>query len=132
MKHCLTIAGSDSCGGAGIQADLKTFSANGTYGMSVITAITAQNTQGVFDVQDVGGRTLPKLRRIDPYVLDRFVRKATRPFVVATQRLADRLDATANTLVAARTVRSVGEVIDLATAILCEMVVGADQFAKRG
>ncbi len=53
MKHCLTIAGSDSCGGAGIQADLKTFSANGTYGMSVITAITAQNTQGVFDVQDV-------------------------------------------------------------------------------
>jgi hydroxymethylpyrimidine/phosphomethylpyrimidine kinase len=53
MKHCLTIAGSDSCGGAGIQADLKAFSANGVYGMSVITAITAQNTQGVFDVQDV-------------------------------------------------------------------------------
>lgn len=53
MKHCLTIAGSDSCGGAGIQADLKAFSAHGTYGMSVITAITAQNTQGVFDVQDV-------------------------------------------------------------------------------
>lgn len=53
MKHCLTIAGSDSCGGAGIQADLKAFSANGTYGMSVITAITAQNTQGVFDVQDI-------------------------------------------------------------------------------
>ena len=53
MKHCLTIAGSDSSGGAGIQADLKAFSANGTYGMSVITAITAQNTQGVFDVQDI-------------------------------------------------------------------------------
>jgi len=53
MKHCLTIAGSDSCGGAGIQADLKAFSAHGTYGMSVITAITAQNTQGVFDVQDI-------------------------------------------------------------------------------
>ncbi len=47
MKHLLTIAGSDSCGGAGIQADLKTFCALGTYGMSVINAITAQNTQGV-------------------------------------------------------------------------------------
>jgi len=53
MKHCLTIAGSDSSGGAGIQADLKAFSANGVFGMSVITAITAQNTQGVFDVQDI-------------------------------------------------------------------------------
>ena len=53
MKHCLTIAGSDSSGGAGIQDDLKAFSANGVFGMSVITAITAQNTQGVFDVQDV-------------------------------------------------------------------------------
>ena len=49
----LTIAGSDSSGGAGIQADLKTFSAIGTYGMSVITAITAQNTQGVFDVEEL-------------------------------------------------------------------------------
>lgn len=53
MKHCLTIAGSDSSGGAGIQADLKTFSAHGTFGMSIITAVTAQNTQGVFDVQDI-------------------------------------------------------------------------------
>ncbi|HEY5561485.1 MAG TPA: bifunctional hydroxymethylpyrimidine kinase/phosphomethylpyrimidine kinase [Clostridiaceae bacterium] len=53
MKKVLTIAGSDSCGGAGIQADLKSFSANGVYGMSVITAVTAQNTQGVFAVQDI-------------------------------------------------------------------------------
>ena len=49
----LTIAGSDSSGGAGVQADLKTFSAIGTYGMSVITAITAQNTEGVFDVEEL-------------------------------------------------------------------------------
>lgn len=53
MKKLLTIAGSDSCGGAGIQADLKTFSAHEVYGMSIITAVTAQNTQGVFAVQDI-------------------------------------------------------------------------------
>lgn len=53
MKNVLTIAGSDCSGGAGIQADLKTFSAHGVYGMSVITAVTAQNTQGVFAVQDI-------------------------------------------------------------------------------
>lgn len=53
MKNVLTIAGSDSCGGAGIQADLKTFGALGTYGMSVITAVTAQNTTGVIDVREM-------------------------------------------------------------------------------
>lgn len=53
MKKVLTIAGSDSCGGAGIQADIKTFSALGTYGMSVITAVTAQNTLGVTNVREL-------------------------------------------------------------------------------
>ncbi|MFM9413558.1 bifunctional hydroxymethylpyrimidine kinase/phosphomethylpyrimidine kinase [Peptococcus simiae] len=52
MKRVLTIAGSDSSGGAGLQADLKTFAAYGLYGMSVITALTAQNTTGVQDVLD--------------------------------------------------------------------------------
>jgi hydroxymethylpyrimidine/phosphomethylpyrimidine kinase len=49
----VTIAGSDSGGGAGIQADLKTFSALGVYGASVITALTAQNTKGVFAIHSV-------------------------------------------------------------------------------
>lgn len=49
----LTIAGSDSAGGAGIQADLKTFAALGVYGASVLTALTAQNTNGVFAVHEV-------------------------------------------------------------------------------
>lgn len=50
MKKVLTIAGSDSSGGAGIQADLKTIAAHNLYGMSVLTALTAQNTLGVDDV----------------------------------------------------------------------------------
>ena len=58
MNTALTIAGSDSSGGAGIQADLKTFAAHGVYGMSVITSVTSQNTQGVFSVYDIPSETV--------------------------------------------------------------------------
>ena len=53
MRTALTIAGSDCSGGAGIQADLKTMMANGVYAMSVITALTAQNTMGVSGIMEV-------------------------------------------------------------------------------
>ena len=53
MKTALTIAGSDSSGGAGIQADLKTMTVNGVFAMSAITALTAQNTTGVTDILEV-------------------------------------------------------------------------------
>ena len=52
MKTALTIAGSDSSGGAGIQADIKTMTANGVFAMSAVTALTAQNTTGVTDIQE--------------------------------------------------------------------------------
>ncbi len=55
MKKVLTIAGSDCSGGAGIQADLKTMLANGVYGMSVITSLTAQNTTSVRSIQNSTG-----------------------------------------------------------------------------
>ncbi|MDY6895105.1 MAG: bifunctional hydroxymethylpyrimidine kinase/phosphomethylpyrimidine kinase, partial [Thermotogota bacterium] len=53
MKLGLTIAGSDSGGGAGIQADIKTFSVHGVFGMSVITSVTAQNTMSVLGIEDI-------------------------------------------------------------------------------
>ena len=53
MNTALTIAGSDSCGGAGIQADIKTMTVHGIYAMSAITALTAQNTTGVIDIMEV-------------------------------------------------------------------------------
>lgn len=50
MKTALTIAGSDSSGGAGIQADIKTMTANGVFATCAVTALTAQNTTGVTDI----------------------------------------------------------------------------------
>ena len=60
MYTCLTIAGSDSSGGAGIQADIKTMQANGVFAMSAITALTAQNTLGVTDIMEAGEDFLEK------------------------------------------------------------------------
>ena len=57
-RTVLSIAGSDSIGGAGIQADLKTFSALGVYGMTAITALTAQNTQSVFHIMPASEQNL--------------------------------------------------------------------------
>jgi hydroxymethylpyrimidine/phosphomethylpyrimidine kinase len=68
MKRALTIAGSDSGGGAGIQADLKTFAAFGVFGMSVITAITAQNTCEVTAISEVPLQIIEK--QIDAVISD--------------------------------------------------------------
>lgn len=70
MKTALTIAGSDCSGGAGIQADLKTFLANGVHGMSAITALTAQNTCGVCSVMNSTPEFLAD--QIDAIFLDIF------------------------------------------------------------
>ncbi len=70
MKTALTIAGSDSCGGAGIQADIKTMTVNGVYAMSAVTALTAQNTTGVFDIMEVTPEFLAK--QIEAVVTDIF------------------------------------------------------------
>jgi hydroxymethylpyrimidine/phosphomethylpyrimidine kinase len=67
----LTIAGSDSGGGAGIQADLKTFSALGCYGMSAITALTAQNTTGVRAIHAIPPQML--LEQIDAVISFRWL-----------------------------------------------------------
>ena len=68
IPRALTIAGSDSGGGAGIQADLKTFSALGVFGMTAITALTAQNTTGVTAIVELSPEFVR--RQIDAVVLD--------------------------------------------------------------
>ena len=75
MKTALSIAGSDCSGGAGIQADLKTMIANGVYGMSVITSLTAQNTTGVRSIENVSTDFLKD--QIDSVFEDIAERKST-------------------------------------------------------
>lgn len=70
MKTALTIAGSDSSGGAGIQGDLKTMTAHGVYGMSSITALTAQNTLGVTSIYEVSPEFL--IAQLDSIFTDIF------------------------------------------------------------
>ncbi|MDR1135923.1 MAG: bifunctional hydroxymethylpyrimidine kinase/phosphomethylpyrimidine kinase [Clostridiales Family XIII bacterium] len=60
MKTVLSVAGSDCSGGAGIQADLKTFSAHGVFGMNVIISVVAENTSRVIDFQDISGDIIGK------------------------------------------------------------------------
>ena len=96
MQIALTIAGSDSGGGAGIQADLKTFHRFGVFGTSVITAITAQNTRGVTDWQAV---SVPLIRgQLDSVATD------LRPAAIKSGMLADRhvVEAVADGLTAHR------------------------------
>ena len=81
MKTALTIAGSDSSGGAGIQADIKTMTANGVFAMSAITALTAQNTTGVSGIYEVSPAFLAQ--QIDAVFTD------IRPGFVATPLLKD-------------------------------------------
>lgn len=92
MKKALTIAGSDSCGGAGIQADIKTMTAHGVYAMSAITALTAQNTTGVTDIMEVTPLFLKE--QLDCIFTD-IVPEAVKTGMVASSSLietiADRL-----------------------------------------
>jgi hydroxymethylpyrimidine/phosphomethylpyrimidine kinase len=90
----LTIAGSDPSGGAGIQADLKTFAANGVYGASVITALTAQNTMGVRAIHDVPASFVAA--QVDAIFADfdvAAVKLGMMPNAAVIETVAERLEA---------------------------------------
>jgi len=70
MKYVLTIAGSDSCGGAGIQADIKTITASGAHAMTAITAVTAQNSTGISSVHEIPLESI--CRQVEQVVKDIF------------------------------------------------------------
>jgi hydroxymethylpyrimidine/phosphomethylpyrimidine kinase len=82
----LTIAGSDSGGGAGIQADLKTFQAFGTFGTSAVTAVTVQNTRGVFGVHAVPVEIVRDQMRV---VVEDLAPKAAKTGMLATRALVE-------------------------------------------
>ncbi|MBQ8525426.1 MAG: bifunctional hydroxymethylpyrimidine kinase/phosphomethylpyrimidine kinase [Clostridia bacterium] len=86
MKTALTIAGSDSSGGAGIQADIKTMTMNGVYAMSAITALTAQNTTGVTAISEVTPEFLKQ--QLDAVFEDIFPH-AVKIGMVSSSRLID-------------------------------------------
>ncbi len=92
INQVLTIAGSDSGGGAGIQADLKTFQMRKVFGTSVITAITAQNTTGVFDIHPVPLTTIESQLKA---IADDFDIKAFKIGMLGT---ADMIECVANAL----------------------------------
>ncbi len=88
MFTALTIAGSDSSGGAGIQADIKTMTANRVYAMSAITALTAQNTTGVADIMEVTPEFLAK--QLDCIFTD-FYPEAVKIGMVSSIRLIETI-----------------------------------------
>lgn len=88
MKTALTIAGSDSSGGAGIQADIKTMTVNGVYAMSAITALTAQNTTGVQGIFEVSPSFLKK--QIDAVFTD-IVPDAVKIGMVSSEGIIDTI-----------------------------------------
>lgn len=88
MKAVLSIAGSDSSGGAGIQADIKTIAAHGLYAETVITALTAQNTLGVFGVQEATAESVSQ--QLDA-VFDDIVPDAVKIGMISSPLLIDEI-----------------------------------------
>jgi hydroxymethylpyrimidine/phosphomethylpyrimidine kinase len=86
MKQVLTIAGSDSGGGAGIQADLKAMAANGVYGLCVITSVTAQNTRGVKSAHDL---PLPIIEAQLDAIFEDFEVAAVKTGMLASAQIVD-------------------------------------------
>ena len=93
MKTALSIAGSDSCGGAGIQADIKTMTLNGVYAMSAVTALTAQNTTGVSAILEADADFLEKeINAVFEDIYPDAVKIGMVSSSALIERIAERLD----------------------------------------